>query len=316
MSQRTKLLSPADLRALSQRQPWRTAFWIAADWAVIFAAIILAEWSGNWLAWLVAVPVIAGRMHGLAGLMHDFAHQRFVADRAVNDAVGDLFLAWPVGATVEGYRRNHLAHHNHTNTEQDPDWVVKLGTRHYTFPMEMRHALMNFLGYFCGVSTVRDIRMAFGRVQGDDLHGRGYKLARAGFFVAIAVALTLTGTWPQYLLYWVVPYLTFFFLFLYIRSIAEHFGPTMEPASELQGTRTVAPLFWERWFFCPHNLNYHLDHHLYPGVPCFRLPQLHAALMAKPAYAKGAHLTRGYSTGLFREVWLDSWRGRAMQPAE
>jgi fatty acid desaturase len=307
----TGYVEAREIRRLSRLTPWRTAMAICLDWAVIAAAIFLCEWTDSWLAWIVAVPVIAGRMHALAGLMHDFAHYRFIADKKLSDTIGNLLLAWPIGATVAGYRRNHLAHHNYTNSGRDPDWVVKLGTREYTFPQEMRFALLNFLGYFVGVSSLRDIRAAFGRVQDDDVSSRGQKLARIGFYVAIAVALTVTGTWAEYALYWAIPYLTVFFLLLYVRSVAEHFGETMEAASELNGTRTVIPHFWERWFFCPHHLNYHLDHHLYPSVPFYNLPALHAALRRNSKFAGEGHVTRGYATGLLREVWLDGWRRKA-----
>jgi fatty acid desaturase len=30
--------------------------------------------------------------------------------------------------------------------------------------------------------------------------------------------------------------------------------------------------------YCPHHVNYHIEHHLYPAVPHYNLPRLHAAL--------------------------------------
>jgi fatty acid desaturase len=89
-------------------------------------------------------------------------------------------------------------------------------------------------------------------------------------------------------------------MFVYVRGVAEHFG-SMEYDEELGSTRTVNPYFWERWFFGPHNINYHLEHHLFPGVPFYNLPKLHAVLMSDGAYRSKAHVTRGYSTGLVRE---------------
>lgn len=303
-------IGASDARRLSRLTPWRTAAALALDWAVIAAAIAAAEWTQSRAVWIACVPVIAGRMHGLAGLMHDFAHYRFVANKTASDAAGDILIAWPILATVDGYRRSHLAHHRYTNTGKDPDWVVKLGTREFTFPQEMRFALLNFLGYFVGVSSVRDMRAAFVRLKAEDHTNRRYKLARLGYYAAVAAVLTASGGWTGFGLYWAVPYLTCFFFFLYVRSVAEHFGATMAPSSELNGTRTVLPHLWERWFFCPHHLNYHLDHHLYPSVPFYNLPALHAALERNRAYAGEGHVTRGYVTGLFKEVWLDGWRRR------
>ncbi len=308
MSQATDYIDARTLKSLSRLTPWRTGLAIAIDWAVIIAAIVLCEWTQSWLVWLIAVPVIAGRMHALSILIHDFAHYRFIRNKVLSDWIGDIFLAWPVGATIDGYRTSHLAHHRYLNTDKDPDWTVKLGTRLFTFPQEMRFAIFNFIGYFVGVSSLRDLRIAYVRLQADDKSTTIYKVLRFGTYALIGVILILTGTIPQYLLYWAVPYFTLFFLFLYIRSVADHFGDTLDYSHELTSTRTVIPYFWEYWFFCPHNINFHIEHHLYPSVPFYNLPALNRDLMANPQYAASAHVTRGFVTGLFREVWLDTWR--------
>ena len=308
MVQSAEHIEPRRIKALSQLQPWRTVMAIVLDWTVIAAAIAISELTQSWLVWLVAVPVIAGRMHALAVLMHDFAHYRFMKNKAVSDWIGDVFCAWPVGVTVEGYRVNHLAHHRYLNTDQDPDWVAKLGSRTFTFPQEMRFALLNVAGYFVGVSSMRDLHTAFVRLQADDHSSLNYKLLRYGSYALVFVILTLGGWWTEYFFYWAIPYLTGFFLLLYIRSVAEHFGETMDYSEEMTGTRTVIPYFWERWFFCPHNVSYHLEHHEYPSVPFYNLPALNRELMRSRGFSQKAHITRGFATGLLREVWLDSWR--------
>ena len=322
MSDETNFLDPKEVKRLSQLTPSRTLVALVADWVVVAAAVAVSEWSGSWLVWLIAVPVIAGRMHAFSGLIHDFSHYRFISNKAVSDWIGDLFLAWPLLATIEGYRRNHLAHHRYTNTGKDPDWVIKLGRREFTFPQEMRFAILNLAGYFVGVSSMRDMRLALKRLQADDPFSRSYKLLRLVYYMSIITAVTLLGVWREFLLYWAVPYFTVFFFLLYIRSAAEHFGETMDYTNEFTGTRTVKPYFWERWIFCPHNLNHHLEHHLYPSVPYYRLPELAAALERNANYAGTAHLTRGYVTGLVRELWLDGWQKRrdrkaaGLQPAK
>ena len=50
----------------------------------------------------------------------------------------------------------------------------------------------------------------------------------------------------------------------------------------------------ERIFVAPKNVNYHIEHHFFPSVPFYRLPELHAILMSKPGYREGAHVTRTY----------------------
>jgi len=288
-----------ELKKLSVLQPWRTMAAMALDWAVIAASIaVSSHFDGVWL-YLLAVAAIAGRMHGLGVLMHEAAHFRFLRDRQMADVIGDLFVAWPIMATVDGYRQNHLAHHQHTNTDKDPDWVVKLGKAAYTFPQDAWVMILNFLGYLVAINSLRDLAHILPRLARAEQTPR-YRLARLAYYLGAATLMTLLGVWKGFLLYWIVPFLTMFPLFFYVRGVAEHFG-SMDYEDELDSTRTVIPYFWERWFFAPHNINLHLEHHLFPGVPFHNLPKLRAALMRDETYRANAHVTRGYATGVLRE---------------
>lgn len=305
------------VKQLSGLHALRTGLTVAFDWAVIAAAITFSEWQGSWWALVAAWIIIGGRMHGLGVMIHDFSHYRFIKNKTASDWIGDLFLAWPLLTFIGGYRQNHLAHHRYTNTDKDPDWTFKLGKLEFTFPQSWQYAVMNLLGYLVGVSSYRDLKGLMSRLSDDKDRPKGYQLKRFGYYIFFAFVFTITGTWTGFLLYWAVPFFTFFLLFLYIRSVAEHFG-SMDYETELGSSRTVIPYLWERAFFAPHNVNYHLDHHLYPSVPFFNLPKLHAALMADPEYAAGAHITRGYTTGLVREclAQVRSPAAGAIAPAE
>jgi fatty acid desaturase len=50
----------------------------------------------------------------------------------------------------------------------------------------------------------------------------------------------------------------------------------------------------------PKNVNYHLEHHFYPSVPFYRLPQLHRTLMSKSEFKESVHITKSY-LGVLRE---------------
>ena len=41
---------------------------------------------------------------------------------------------------------------------------------------------------------------------------------------------------------------------------------------------------WERLTIAPLNINFHIAHHLFPAVPWYRLPTVHARLMQDAAY--------------------------------
>lgn len=315
-------LDAATLKRLSVLQTWRTTAAIVFDWAVIAAAILISQWAQHPLVYLLAVVVIGGRMHAFAVLVHDFAHYRFTnGNKERSDWIGDLFLAWPVLTTIGSYRTNHLAHHRYTNTDRDPDWTFKLGKTKFTFPKAWQEGVMDLVSYLVVIGSIVDIMGILHRLKIAEKPPLSYRLARLSYYLAFALLFTAMGIWTEVLLYWFVPFLTTFFLFMHVRSVAEHFG-SMDYTSELGGTRTVLPHAWERAFFAPHNVNHHTEHHLYPSVPHYNLPQLHEALMAHPAYAAEAHNTVGYTTGLVRETLVGQpapqpvWRPQSKMPAE
>ncbi|OOG66612.1 hypothetical protein B0E45_25530 [Sinorhizobium sp. A49] len=293
------------MKRLSILEPQKSLGAIAVDWAIIAAAIAASEFSGNILVYLLAVVVIAGRMHAFGCLVHEAAHYRIIRNRRLSDWMSDLLLAWPMLATVDGYRQNHLAHHQHANTDDDPDWTAKLGMAQFTFPQKIARGVMQLLGYLVAVNSIRDMVHMAKRMSKNDRSTRGYKMLRLGFYIAAAAIFSLLGIWREFALYWLVPFFTVFCLFLYVRSVAEHFG-SLDYSDELTSSRTVYPHAWERLFFAPHNINYHLEHHLYPGVPFYNLPELHAILMRDKTYADKAHITRGYTTGLPAECFSPS----------
>ena len=51
--------------------------------------------------------------------------------------------------------------------------------------------------------------------------------------------------------------------------------------SPLTAARTNLVSGWLRWWLFPHHVHYHIEHHLYPSIPHYRLPQAHAELQQR-----------------------------------
>ena len=98
------------------------------------------------------------------------------------------------------------------------------------------------------------------------------------------------------ILYWLVPYCTFTQLFFRIRGAIEH-GNVPEVNNPYRQTRTYFMHPVLKFFFAPKNVNYHLEHHLYPSVPFYHLPKLHAAL-ARTVYGKTNAYYESFLSGL------------------
>jgi fatty acid desaturase len=90
-----------------------------------------------------------------------------------------------------------------------------------------------------------------------------------------------------YLLLWVLPLVTVLQPILRLRAILEH-GGVQDLGSPLTAARTN-----RTWggplnrlagaLLFPHHVNFHLEHHLYPAVPHYRLPRLHQLLLERGA---------------------------------
>jgi fatty acid desaturase len=59
--------------------------------------------------------------------------------------------------------------------------------------------------------------------------------------------------------------------------------------------------------FMMNNLNYHLDHHLFPGVPWYHLPKLHA-ILREEYLAAGSSIYPSYTAFLIDFLKV-TWAG-------
>ncbi len=123
--------------------------WLGLEYAtlalVIGLTIGFAEFRSGWgFAWAwnlpvfaVAIAVVGGVQHRLAGLGHEASHYSLLKNKFANDLVGDLFCMMPILSNVHFYRLFHMAHHQYTNDpHQDPDLInLGKGKRVDQFPM-------------------------------------------------------------------------------------------------------------------------------------------------------------------------------------
>lgn len=299
-----KKLDEGRLKELCRITPYRHAAALALNWAIVFAVGYLTVSYPTWWMYIIAVFVIGARMHALAILVHDATHYRFLKNRKWNDRLTNLLSMYPIFSSLAKYRVNHLKHHRHLNTEDDPDWVAKLTKRAFTFPKTKSEFLLtvgSYLLFYQGMMDAYWFLKRFNIASKATAPAPDDRWLRPLFYVVLFTILTLVGGWTYFLLLWVVPYFTTFFMYQYIRSVAEHFGD-LAYEDELSSSRTVKANWLERFLIAPHNVGYHLEHHLYPAVPFYKLPQLHNLLMEQDDYRHRAHVTHSYTLGLLNEL--------------
>jgi fatty acid desaturase len=294
------------LRELSMLSPWLSAGHIIAEWTLIVAAAWLCNRFWSLPLYLAAVVWIGSRQHALMILMHEGVHYRLFRSRMMNDWVSEVALAWPVLVSARAYRRNHFAHHKYLNTVLDPDWARRQGDPAWIFPKCRRDLLLLMLRSLSGLGAIGLVRL-IGRLLSKDTGVTGrFIILRYCFYLAAFTTAVWMSAERLIVMYWLVPLFTWLIFIFHLRSIAEHSLIPRRSYAYSQ-TRTTVPSVLERLLVAPKNVSYHLEHHLYPSVPFYRLPKLHQILTNKVEF-RDAHITRTY-LGVLKECIIPSAAG-------
>ena len=275
-------LTGAEIRTLRRRSNFVGAGLVLHAWSTVFASMALFALWPNPLTFLLALALIGTRQLGLAILMHDAAHGLLFAHRGVNDFAGAWLCGHPVGASLERYRPYHLTHHRNTQQAGDPDLVLSA-----PFPISRSSLRRKVLRDLSGRTALQRRGEQIAQAMGPAglpfrVRLRNLLLRERGFFATNLVlwaVLAAMGNGWLYLLLWVLPLATWYQLVSRIRNIAEH-AAVPDNDDPLRNTRTTVAGWLERALIAPYWVNYHLEHHLFMFVPCWRLPAAHAALMA------------------------------------
>ena len=292
-------LNKQEIIELSKVRSLLSCLHIAAEWGMILSTIYICQRARSPIFYLLAVAFLGAKQHALLILMHDGVHYRLFRNRWLNDWVTEVLLAWPNLISARAYRRNHFAHHLYLNTAKDPDWARRQENPDWSFPKGWKYLLRLLVRDLLGLSAIAFLRTVRS-VSAEDVNvGKGFTYSRYGFYLAMALILMWANAVVLFILYWCIPMFTWLMFIFRLRSIAEH--SAIHHADANAATRTTCASLIERVFVAPKNVNYHIEHHLYPSVPFHRLPELHALLLSKPGYRDAAHLTRTY-WGVLREA--------------
>ena len=264
------------LERLQSRSDFIALGLIVHCWAIIFAAMALFYVFPNPLTFILAVMIIGTRQLGLAVLMHDAAHNALFKTLSWNNWLADWLCAYPMMARTDAYRRYHLVHHTRTQQEDDPDLILSK-----PFPItrkSLRRKLVRDLTGQTGYQQRKaQILNAFGKPElgffGRLNHFRSKLGAALLINLVILAACHALFHWSYYLMFWLLPFLTYHMAITRLRNIAEH-AIVPDNNDPFRSSRTTKANWLARLLIAPYWVNYHVEHHLIMHVPCYRLPLL------------------------------------------
>jgi len=281
-------LPPEVLRPLNRINPVRAWLSVAETLGVIAALVAISlTW---WTPWVVipAIVLIATRQQACFVLAHDAAHYRLFNSRWLNDAVGRT-VGSIVGISMCTYRVVHRLHHNHLYEPQDPDIPL-----HGGYPRGRMYLIRKLLRDLAGLTAYKTYAYFFGAPAINDDAGEANRplddtapaLRRAArrdrwfvvaFHVAAPAVAFVAGFGLEYVVLWLLPLITVLQPILRLRAIMEH-GAVSDTSNPIRAARTNLGPAWLRWLLFPHDVNYHIEHHLYPAIPHYNLPACHREL--------------------------------------
>ena len=278
-------LPPGEMKKLHRRSDL-LGFLQAGGYLAVLAATGTASWlaayAWRWPWWAVALLVF---LHGTGGsflinAVHELTHGTVFQTKALNAFFARLFsfLGW---INFEMFETSHARHHRYTLHPPD-DLEVVLPIRIVATQFFLG-GIVNPRWFFkWGLDNI--VRIALGRFQGEwelMLHPadkpetrrgpvRWARLLLLGHGLVLAFSVW-RGLWLLPVLVSLMPCYGGWLFFLCNNT--QHIG-LQDNVSDFRlccRTFTVNPvvrfLYW--------HMNYHIEHHMYAAVPCYRLGRLH-----------------------------------------
>ena len=262
------------------------------------AYALAGRYPGEPVALATRLPLYllaAASLHGISLFTHEAVHGLVSRNRGWNHLLGAA-CALPVLQNYAAYRVLHLRHHRHLGLAGDPDhyqnytrwsWLV--------FAMNWGRLIIGYPAYIAAIPV-----LGFRHGNTADRVGIVSEVVALGVVAYVVLASPIPGALLIHA--WLVPMVLINTL-VNVRGMSQH--TLLEHESDpVLGTRSILTNRVTAFFMCNENL--HLEHHLYPGVPWYNLPRLHATLRDELA-ARGAPFIPSYFA-FVREFIAGSFR--------
>ncbi len=299
-----KSISADQLHEWMLPRPGRVVRDLAQSWIVIAVAIPAVAAHPVWWAWCLAFLAIGFAQYGLFILGHEAMHGCLSTRRQINDSLSRWLIHGPLLMCFDDGRHNHLEHHKKLGQADDPD--------RYLHVMENKNNPISFVLFCSGLSTfwqtvlkvtplgiVLNRSSASSQADGSSPTGAlaDFCLKRGTVFVWQPLLFSYFMVWGlpwwSYVVLWILPIYACVFVPDEIRAFCDHAVADV-PDAEVDHKRLVTflPVRLEKIVFSPHHMNYHAEHHLWPGIPYYNRPIVHKVLKETPEVTyRGSYAT-------------------------
>lgn len=265
-----------------------TAIWVhlTQDLFIISLFIFLADPSRRpWAQWIL-IPLVSAVMFRNFALMHDAVHGAVVKNKILSDVIGIVSGSLCM-LPFDAWKRVHLEHHFWSgNIDKDP--VMAMVTAIPKMPPTAQRLLT--LAWRLWLPVLAVIQHFVFWLRSFQVYLRNPASPR--FFISLLVPVVfwsvLIYTLPKTMsLGILLPGVLLYLLLAEIVNLPHHLqlplatgSVRLAPWEQYKAARSC---IYPKWFsrFIVLNFNYHIEHHLFPEAPWYRLPTAHAMVMAE-----------------------------------
>lgn len=227
---------------------------------VLLAGLMISLWLGHlvlcfqielensFLLWYVGLILLQTFLHtGLFIISHDAMHVSVIPrNRRFNDWIGAVAAGLYGLFSYRKLQKCHQIHHRSPASAEDPD-----------FCREGEHHLLLWYVHFMGRYMARS--------QGC--------LTLVGITVILhSMHIFLRVPYPNLILFWAIPMMLSSFQLFFFGTFLPHRISVEEAYPDHHRARSCSLPPWLSFLTCYH-FGYHLEHHRYPHVPWYQLPQ-------------------------------------------
>lgn len=240
---------------------------------------------------ILGTCVAAAGLNSMVLLLHEGLHGVLLPHPVWNRVVAFL-LGVPILMSFSAYRVLHTRHHRYLGDPRDPDDYHNYTSS--TWLIWCLHYTRLALGSFLYLLFIPILALRYGEPR-----ERIGILVEYTLLAAIWSALIILLSAPVLVSVWLAPALLTGFL-VNLRGFCQH--GLADASDPFLASRSVLPRPFLAFLLLNENL--HLEHHLFPDVPSYRLPALRRLLVER--YPRQT-TTRSYSEVLIQFV-RQSWR--------
>ncbi len=267
---------------------------ISTDWLQLFFLLFLAIFFQNWLIFPILFVLIGARQYALLILLHDAQHSRLSRNRKVNDWLAIWLLAAPFGVFFSKSRLTHLAHHRHLGELHDPDYLLYCTGN--PAPKDSAHKLWMHFIYRIFWGKLNSIFSHRTKNSKKTIFSSVKIIEALAIFICQSIiffGFALFGFPAAYFFLWLLPLVIVANFLNDARIFAEHSNPVVKNGDKGLLISYISNSF-ERFFLAPHHMNYHAEHHLFPFIPHYYLPEIRKIIRAGSECVHHIEWRRGY----------------------